>query len=117
MNRAGWQQMALERIGDAEALLKKKRWAGAYYMAGYAVECGLKSCVLLHVENTGVIFDNPKFLEKCRTHDLNVLLSLATLEEEFGKAKQANATLDDYWKTVSAWTEESRYQWKSKQEA
>ena len=38
VNRADWQKLALERIKDAKALLKLKRWAAAYYLAGYAVE-------------------------------------------------------------------------------
>ncbi len=29
---------------DAEVLLDAGQWSGAYYLAGYAVECGLKAC-------------------------------------------------------------------------
>jgi len=49
MNRADWQKLASERVKDAKALLKTKRWAGAYYLAGYAVECGLKSCIIAYL--------------------------------------------------------------------
>jgi len=38
--------MAEERLRDAKALLDGQRWEFAYYSAGYAVECALKSCVL-----------------------------------------------------------------------
>ncbi len=38
--------MAQERILDAEALINGDRWAYAFYVAGYAVECALKSCIL-----------------------------------------------------------------------
>jgi hypothetical protein len=61
MNRAELQQLAEDRRLDAEALLAAQRWAGAYYLAGYAVECGLKACIMAYVERTGVIFKNPKF--------------------------------------------------------
>jgi hypothetical protein len=38
--------MAGERVRDAAALLKARRWSAAYYLAGYAAECGLKACVV-----------------------------------------------------------------------
>ena len=45
MNRLEFQDLAVERLGDAEALLSAGRYAGAYYLAGYAVECALKACI------------------------------------------------------------------------
>ncbi len=39
VNRAELQQLAEDRILDAQALLAVNRWSGAYYLAGYAVEC------------------------------------------------------------------------------
>ena len=49
MTRADFQKLANERVADARALLAARRWGGAYYLAGYAVECGLKSCVIAFV--------------------------------------------------------------------
>jgi HEPN domain-containing protein len=72
VNRAELQRLANERIADAKALLAARRWSAAYYLAGYAVECGLKACVLAFVERTGVIFEDRKYAEKCWTHDLRV---------------------------------------------
>jgi hypothetical protein len=48
MDRTGWQRLAEEWIEDARALLAAHRWGCAYYAAGYAVECGLNSCVLAY---------------------------------------------------------------------
>jgi hypothetical protein len=45
VNRAELRKLAEDRVLDAEAPLKESRWSGAYYLAGYAVECGLKACV------------------------------------------------------------------------
>ena len=45
MNRTDLQLLADVRVADAEALLEAKRWAAAYYLLGYAVECALKACV------------------------------------------------------------------------
>ena len=49
MNRDECQKLTQERIADVKALLAAKRWALAYYVAGYAVECALKACVLVRV--------------------------------------------------------------------
>lgn len=45
MNRTYLQALAKERVKDAKSLLGRKRWSAAYYLAGYAVEVGLKACV------------------------------------------------------------------------
>jgi len=42
MNRADFQQLADERISEAAVLLAASKFSGAYYLAGYAVECALK---------------------------------------------------------------------------
>jgi hypothetical protein len=109
--------MAEDRLLDSKALLDATRWAAAYYLAGYAVECGLKACVLALVEKTGVIFDDPKYSEKIRTHKLPELLKHADLEPQFGVARGSNPALDVNWGLVSGWSEESRYKPHSQQEA
>src|SRR5689334_10545399 len=80
VNRAQLRQLAEDRILDAERLLAAGRWGGAYYLAGYAVECGLKACIMVYVEAIGAIFQDRKFSEKCWTHDLEDLLNLANLK-------------------------------------
>src|SRR5204863_304605 len=45
VNRTEFQQLAEVRIKEAEALLAAGLWDGAYYLAGYAVECGLNACI------------------------------------------------------------------------
>jgi hypothetical protein len=109
--------MAEDRVVDAKVLLDASRWSAAYYIAGYAVECGLKACVLARVENSGVIFDDPKFATQVRTHKLDDLIKLAGLEQQFGAAKQGNPSLLTNWGVASAWTEESRYQVHIQQQA
>src|SRR6267154_1899434 len=63
------RQLAEDRILDAQVLLAGQRWSGAYYVAGYAVECGLKACIArLTAEH-----DFPpkvKFVQDCYTHEL-----------------------------------------------
>ncbi len=117
MDHAGWKQLAEEWVVDAKAMLDAGRWWCAYYVAGYAVECALKACVLKFVWESGVIFDDPKFGGLCRTHDLSALMKLANLEGHFGPARGASGRLEVHWGVVKDWTEESRYQRKSEKEA
>jgi len=44
MDRTDLQILADARIEDAKVLLNGRRWAAAYYLLGYAVECALKAC-------------------------------------------------------------------------
>ncbi len=50
MNLVELRQLAEDRLRDAAALLAAGQFSGAYYLAGYAVECGLKACILAHIE-------------------------------------------------------------------
>ena len=45
VNRQDLQSLARTRHAEAKALLRAGRSDGAYYLAGYAVECGLKACI------------------------------------------------------------------------
>jgi HEPN domain-containing protein len=61
-----------KRLGDAEALLKAKRWNGAIYLAGYVIECLLKVAVCLR-QGVRVL---PSEYE---THNYDALLQAAGL--------------------------------------
>lgn len=120
MNRAELQRLAAERIRDAELLLAGAQWSAAYYLAGYAVEIALKSCILHHIERMGVIFKDRDYLNKlskCWTHELEKLLELANLVVEMGLAAQGNLALRIYWGTVKDWKETSRYEQKTEAQA
>ena len=59
-------------------------------MAGYALECAPKSCILKLIDDTGLIFKDKRYLDKlakCWTHDLEQLLDLAELTAEFGEGR------------------------------
>jgi HEPN domain-containing protein len=45
MNRTDFQQIAELRLRESKALLDAGCADGAYYLAGYAVECALKACL------------------------------------------------------------------------
>ena len=118
MNRALLQQLAEERASEAEVLLNGGKWAGAYYLAGYAVECGLKSCVLAFVANQpDIVFRDKKYSEKCWTHDIGSLVALADLQDARDADTRANPALGLNWLLVQGWSEKARYDLKLEPEA
>ena len=112
MNRAHWQSLAEERVLDADVLLQAGRWAGAFHLIGYAVESGLKSCVLAYMENSNadVIFRERKFSDNCWTHNIEELVRLAGLRSALDLDMAANRQLGINWIYATQWKEISRYQ-------
>lgn len=45
VDRQDLQELSRVRLKEATALLKLGLFDGAYYLAGYAVECALKACI------------------------------------------------------------------------
>ncbi len=90
-------------------MLAAKRSSGAYYLAGYALECALKSCVLVYIERTGIIFEDKKYAQKCWTHDIEELVKQADLTVERGNAVSSNRNLGQNWLIAKDWSESSRY--------
>jgi HEPN domain-containing protein len=107
VNTAELQWLAEERLREAKALLRLRCWSGAYYLAGYAVECGLKACIIKCLMTTDQ-FPERKFSEQCWTHDVERLVSLAGLKAKCDSDAAADPTLDEYWGIVNDWTEASR---------
>jgi hypothetical protein len=111
VTRVEWQQLAERWLVDAKTLLDAHRWAAGYYAAGYAVECGLKACIMARLEVTPeLIFQDRKFSEKCWTHNGDDLVRLAGLEATHVADSTANRALRHNWQVVREWTEQSRYQ-------
>ena len=42
LNAEDFRKLAEIRLSEAQALLDNRKFDGAFYLAGYAVECGLK---------------------------------------------------------------------------
>lgn len=108
MNRIDFQKLAEIRIEEAEALLKAKKWAGAYYLAGYAVECGLKACVAKKTKRHD--YPDKDFVVKCYTHKVEQLVDQAGLRLVFQAARSVNPNLDLNWTVVKDWDEKARYE-------
>jgi HEPN domain-containing protein len=108
MTRKDFQVLANLRLREARVLLRGKEFSGAYYLAGYAVECGLKACIARSVRKHD-FYPNRKTVEKAYTHNLNDLLALANLEQERALTAQSDLAFATNWDLTARWSEASRY--------
>ena len=111
MNRAGFQQLAELRLREAEALLAAGLPDGAYYLAGYAVECALKACIAKRTREHD--FPEKKLVNDSHTHNLKELLRLAELKTELDSVLDADPEMRSNLETVQDWSETARYQRKT----
>lgn len=109
MNRNELQHLSEVRIADSNVLLNANQWSGAYYLAGYSLECALKSSVLAFIDQTGIIFEDKKYQQKCWTHDIEELVRAAGLAVERDQAVGTNPRLSQNWLIAKDWSESSRY--------
>jgi HEPN domain-containing protein len=109
VNRAVSQQLATMRLQEAQLLFDNGFYSGAYYLAGYAIECALKACICRKTKAEDFPLDR-RALENVYTHDLEKLLKGA----ELTMAHQAHVSTDQAfavsWATTKDWSEEGRYQ-------
>jgi hypothetical protein len=110
MDRTDLQGLADVRIEEARALLglTPPLPDGAYYLAGYAVECALK--VAIAKLNNEHDWPDKEFVAKCHTHDILALVRLAGLEAARTADADANPALEQNWLTVKDWSERARYE-------
>ncbi len=101
MNRADLQRLAKERLRDTKALLAARRWSGAYYLAGYAVECALKARIAKKMKAEE--FPDKPLADRCWTHDVERLMAVAGLEPDLEAAMAADPFLAENWATVTDW--------------
>jgi HEPN domain-containing protein len=107
VNRRDLHDLSRTRLNEAKALLRMKYPDGAYYLAGYAVECALKACIA----KTTLRYDFPdkKKVGDSHTHSLENLMKLANLEEARLEQAQKDSVFRTNWDLVKVWSEQSRY--------
>ena len=108
MDEAYWARLSQERAGDAQSFLAAGRWSAAYYLAGYAVECRLKACIVKRIRNDpGIVFNIRHFANQIWTHDIPILLEQADLSSKLQAEKSPLVAAN--WSLIRAWKETSRY--------
>jgi HEPN domain-containing protein len=108
MNRTDLQQLADLRIKEARILLDGASYSGAYYLAGYAIECALKACIAKRTKEND--FPDKDFVNRSWTHDLEKLLILGELKDRLETDKKSNKDLNTFWAIVVNWGESKRYE-------
>ncbi|MBZ5628480.1 MAG: HEPN domain-containing protein [Acidobacteriia bacterium] len=107
LTRADFQELSRTRLVDAKTLLDSGRYAGAYYLAGLAIECAIKACIARQTRR----FEFPQKEKALQSysHDLAQLLKVADLQMELDNASRSDPALAGYWTIVKDWKIESRY--------
>ena len=111
MNRDDFRSLAQVRLSEAKVLLKAGRPDGAYYLAGYAVECALKACIARETKRYD--FPDRAKAQDSHTHDLKLLVRVARLEVGRVERVKHDAEFGDNWEIVQRWSERSRYERKT----
>lgn len=115
MNRNSFRSLALERLRDAQTLFRTGRFNGTYYLGGYIVECALKACIARQTKKSE--FPDRKRVNASYTHRLEDLVGVAGLRDDLQREAAANKAFEVNWGIVKDWSEESRYESHSRQEA
>ena len=111
-DRATFQQLAELRLSEARLLLANGLPSGAYYMAGYAIECALKAVIAAGFRANEI--PDKSRVNSIYTHNLKDLLNLAGLKSPLDDDMNESPELRENWATVSKWSEQARYQiWNS----
>lgn len=115
------QAMAKHRLQESELLYKEGFWSGANYLAGYAIEFGLKAVVCkklgVDVFESNNVKGNAsgKLMQAFQIHDIPALVLLSGLHPEMEAKKLAEVDFEKAWSTVSNWTEQRRYEFSCRQ--
>jgi HEPN domain-containing protein len=107
-DRQTFLRLAVCRLAEAKILEEAGQASGAYYLAGYAVECALKAKIAAQFRADE--FPDKSLVNRAYTHRLDELARLAGIDA---------VTIDDialkqHWSIVVAWSEHARYdEWSS----
>jgi hypothetical protein len=114
VTRKDLQKLASVRLREAKILLAANAPDGAYYLAGYSVECALKARIARSTERHD--FPDLKRAKGSYTHNARELISVAGLQSPFDEAMR-QYEFSRRWEIVIQWSEASRYSSHSFQEA
>jgi hypothetical protein len=108
ITKADLEALADTRLGDALHLFQATRYSAAYYLAGYAVELGIKACIAgLFQAN---VIPEKGFVNAVYSHKLDELLGLAGIKKQLQDDMKDDGVLSAAWGVASKWNEASRYQ-------
>jgi HEPN domain-containing protein len=107
MTRKELQILSGIRLREARALAKLGMNDGAYYLAGYSVECSLKACIAKATFRHD--FPDKERAIDSYSHNFGKLLRVAGLAEALQEDAQSDPMLRQNWIVVQLWSPEHRY--------
>ena len=108
MNKADFEKLVAIRLSEAEALLSAGNFHGAYYLAGYTLECALKVCIAKQVNQYD--FPDKHLANASHTHNLTDLLGVAELKQVLSQKENDDQEFKANWSVAKDWSESSRYE-------
>ncbi|MDR0337430.1 MAG: hypothetical protein LBI18_10100 [Planctomycetaceae bacterium] len=114
------ESLAWERLDEAHILYENKKFDGAFYLAGYAVELILKVriCNLFNIPNLfeessqsiNIITGISELRRSVKIHNLQLLLVYSGLKKEFDIKVRNDPNFEDINSyLIQKWSEQSRY--------
>jgi HEPN domain-containing protein len=97
VTRTDFQNLAQLRLDEAQCLLSAGHFCGAYYVAGYVIECALKACIAKQTQ-AGDFPPAANLKDSHFTHELTKLLKTANLE---GNLRTQSQAVQDNWRLLS----------------
>jgi HEPN domain-containing protein len=107
MTRVELQNLTRIRLREANILIANGNYSGAYYLAGYAIECALKACISRQIRANTI--PDKKLINETYTHNVKDLVKLAGIESQRSTLERTNANFAANWAIVKDWNESSRY--------
>lgn len=98
------RRMANGKLADARALFSQRRFSGAHYNCGYAVEFALKATICQNLKWKS--YQTGKGFETFKTHNLEILLQLTGRN---GRVKARGSQNLAAWSAIGKWNPEDRY--------
>jgi len=108
VNRNDLRVLADLRLQETKSLLNKRLYDGAYYLTGYAVECGLKACIAKKTRRYD--FPDLQIVKDSYIHDLKKLIRVSGLQKALAEEMERDGAFAVNWAIVKDWSEGSRYE-------
>jgi hypothetical protein len=108
LKRSDLRAIAQSKVDDANILLQGGRSSNAYYLAGYAVEIGLKACIAAQVSAETI--PDKAFLKGVMNHQFSALVGLAGLAGPLKEQQDRDAEFGANWGIVNEWSPDCRYE-------
>ncbi len=107
IKRRDLKNLVDRRLVDAHVLMSKRRYASAYYIAGYAVECAIKVCIAEQFRKNTI--PDKRLVNDTYTHDFEKLMKTAGIFAQLLRNIETDAGLYASWNVVKDWRPEIRY--------